>query len=216
MLTKSEFLFCGTVASALLAYSVSHHVDPAIATRELTNAVLDATVYGIKTGAQFLYQAGRAGIIVFGTYTALKTVIRVGKAIKRNIEIELEDDNEEESQEEMSFEVGPEEELVAEEVIEVEQEEFEEDIRLQTWDPSLYNDEEDDDFNPKDLDKSEGNLLDDEAEADFALTQEELNLLLADQAVVSFCHGKVKLEPLIPIENTSIKGPYRLRPRSLN
>ena len=112
----------------------------------------------------------------------------------------------------MSLEEEVFKEAVAEDVIEVDPE-IEDDLRLQTWDETLYNETEDENFNPKELDESEGNLLDEEVEADFALTQEELNLLLADQAVVSFYHGKEKLEPLISIENTTIKGPYRLRPR---
>lgn len=195
MLTKSEFLFCGTAAVGLLAYSVSHQVDPAVAASTLADNVLQATIYGVKTGAHIVWQATKASAIVFGTFAALKVAVAAGKHIKNKAEQRLETIQEENEQE-----------------CDVEEDVLEENnlspFTIHTWDEAEYDEEDDDDYeNEEEPDIIENILPED------AVTLEEIQLLLSDQKRVVFNHGAIKLPPLQGVENTYLKGPYRLRPR---
>jgi|GEM_PF-7072363 len=208
MLTKSEILFCSTAAIGLMAFSVANHIDPAVATRNFAVMALQATVHGIKTGAHFLYLAGKASAIVFGSYAALKVAVATGKAIKRSVKVGFEMSLQEENEEEMRFEeeeTPPQDEA---DLSEYEIEVVEPNFTIRNWKEAEYDEDEDEDYEDDDeLDVIENITSED------PLTGEEMQLLLADQKRVIFQHGAIKMSPLLPIENTHQKRPYCLRPR---
>jgi hypothetical protein len=205
MLTKSELLLCSVGAIALVAYSVSHQIDPAVATKELVDATLQATIYGLKSTLHFAYQTGKASGIVFGSYVALKAVaavaIRVNKKVQARIAEQDVADEEENDEEDRCFQ---DETLLFEN--EVEPQAF----AIATWneDDDNYDEDDDEDYDLEDEEDVIETVIPDEA-----FNKEELTDLLADQKRVVFLHGAIKLPPFSPAENTAIKGPYLLRPR---
>ncbi len=221
MLTKSELLLCSAGAIALVAYSVSHQIDPAIATKELVDATLQATLYGLKSTLHFAYQTGKAGAIVFGSYVALKAVAAVAKRVNQKVQARIADPegtDEEEDEEELSFQ---DETLSSESEAEAEAA-----FTIMSWNEDDYDEDEDEDYSVemKNLRKliAEDALIDQEElvmrnkkgkALTVPLTDKEVKLLLKDQTRVAFYHRAVICHSLSPIENTTLKGPYRLRPR---